>query len=343
MSVPFIRQPRDSRREIVDGQTKWVQQVDAEIKVTGRAPQQAAKPNGRSTRLHTSLASLLTPHAPQIVNPTTASASLVVGPDGFRILKIDAGDVGYAQYYDGTDANSNGPEESIIGASIVVDSTALVGPSSEIPGAYEFEDTPLAVRDSSSTLLAAWLREVLVIPDGSVPGYDCVVQATLDWEQEAPAGPSRYLLDSNIWSERNALFFRSNLLAATGGLSHATSVPVPGTFRISTADTRVVAVEPGEAPQRLELAIQAPTPARTSARITWAVPTESAGDPLDLSIYDLAGRRVVRLASGPAQAKRSVVNWDLRGPDGTRAGDGIYFVRLTAGTRWEARKFVLMH
>jgi len=95
-------------------------------------------------------------------------------------------------------------------------------------------------------------------------------------------------------------------------------------------------------PRVLALAPLAPNPARNAAHVTWAVPADQAGADLDLSIYDLAGRRIVRLASGKTQPGRFTADWDLRAPDGSRMGNGIYFVRFTAGTFSATRKLVVM-
>lgn len=95
-------------------------------------------------------------------------------------------------------------------------------------------------------------------------------------------------------------------------------------------------------PSALALAPPVPNPARTTTRIDWAVPAEHAGADLDLSVYDLAGRRIARLASGKAQPGRFSVDWDLRSTVGTRMGGGIYFLRFRLGTFSESRKLVVM-
>jgi len=85
-----------------------------------------------------------------------------------------------------------------------------------------------------------------------------------------------------------------------------------------------------------------PNPAHTRARIAWAVPSEHAGADLDLSIYDLAGRHIARLAAGKAQPGRFAVDWDLRSTGGTRMGSGIYFLRFRLGPFTESRKLIVM-
>jgi hypothetical protein len=96
------------------------------------------------------------------------------------------------------------------------------------------------------------------------------------------------------------------------------------------------------APVSVELAPPVPNPAHTTTRVSWAVPVESAGADLDLSVYDLAGRRIASLASGKAEPGRFAVDWNLRSAGGTRMGSGIYFLRFRLGPFTESRKLVVM-
>ncbi|HKQ57260.1 MAG TPA: C25 family cysteine peptidase [Candidatus Eisenbacteria bacterium] len=96
------------------------------------------------------------------------------------------------------------------------------------------------------------------------------------------------------------------------------------------------------APVMVEFGLPEPNPTRTGARVTWAVPADRAGAELDLSVYDLAGRRLASLASGTAQAGRFTAEWDLRNGSATRVGAGIYFMRLRVGPTIVSRKLVVM-
>lgn len=95
-------------------------------------------------------------------------------------------------------------------------------------------------------------------------------------------------------------------------------------------------------PARIELAAPSPNPARESSRIAWAVPADRAGAELDVSVYDLAGRRITTLAHGVAEAGRFTTDWNLRTFESGRVGGGIYFVRLRLGPSMESRKLVVM-
>jgi len=99
---------------------------------------------------------------------------------------------------------------------------------------------------------------------------------------------------------------------------------------------------PAGRPASVELSRPEPNPARAATRIRWSVPGDHAGADLDLSVYDLAGRRLTTLASGRAREGRFSVDWDLRTEDAGRVGSGIYFMRLRLGTTTTTRKLVVM-
>jgi hypothetical protein len=99
---------------------------------------------------------------------------------------------------------------------------------------------------------------------------------------------------------------------------------------------------PPGSPARLEFAWRGPNPARSLSRVWYSIPAELAGLPLDISVYDLSGRRVRQLASGSARAGRFSAEWDLRDPNGSRTGAGVYFLRLSVGSESRAQKLVVL-
>ena len=62
-----------------------------------------------------------------------------------------------------------------------------------------------------------------------------------------------------------------------------------------------------------------------------------------LCVYDVAGRLVRRLASGPQSAGRQSVGWDARGESGMRVPAGVYFVRMDAGSFTATRKAIVLN
>jgi hypothetical protein len=89
----------------------------------------------------------------------------------------------------------------------------------------------------------------------------------------------------------------------------------------------------------LRLAQNRPNPCRGSTAIAF-----SAGDdgPARLTVFDVAGREVVRLFDGPAAPGGSTVTWDGRSSDGTAVPPGIYFYRLQTASGVRTRKLILL-
>jgi hypothetical protein len=63
---------------------------------------------------------------------------------------------------------------------------------------------------------------------------------------------------------------------------------------------------------------------------------------VDLSVVDVAGRRVARLLAGPRGPGRHVARWDGADADGRPAGAGVYFAVVEADGRREAKRLVLV-
>ncbi len=83
---------------------------------------------------------------------------------------------------------------------------------------------------------------------------------------------------------------------------------------------------------RFALALRSPSPASGPVEIEYAVPRATK---LSLDVFDLMGRRVASLASGPHQPGRYRARWDA---GSERAG--IFFVRLRT-PEWEAARRVV--
>lgn len=60
-------------------------------------------------------------------------------------------------------------------------------------------------------------------------------------------------------------------------------------------------------------------------------------------IYSIAGRRVRTLVSGPAEAGRHEVQWNLAGDAGSRRSPGVCFAVLEWGNRRLVQKVAIVH
>ncbi len=99
-----------------------------------------------------------------------------------------------------------------------------------------------------------------------------------------------------------------------------------------------VDVAPAAAPS-LELAQNVPNPFRTATRIDFSL--ARAGD-VDVSIYDLAGRRVARLLRGAMTAGPHAVTWDGRTSSGVSAAPGVYLYVVRTDAERQARHMLLL-
>jgi hypothetical protein len=81
-----------------------------------------------------------------------------------------------------------------------------------------------------------------------------------------------------------------------------------------------------------------PNPFRSSTSISFNL--DSPGD-ASISVFDVTGRLVTKLVNGHLSAGEHEVRWDGRDGRGRQVSPGIYFYRLTAGGRTEAKRMVL--
>ncbi len=80
----------------------------------------------------------------------------------------------------------------------------------------------------------------------------------------------------------------------------------------------------------VEPPVAMPNPFHGAMRLTFSV-SEATGSEVDVSVFDVAGRRMATLARGHFDPGSHVVQWDGRGVDGARARAGMYFVRGRIG------------
>ena len=107
----------------------------------------------------------------------------------------------------------------------------------------------------------------------------------------------------------------------------------PAAARAAAAGTAAGADEtPGRA-------VVKPNPARTMTEITFDTP--APGAPLDVSVLDVAGRRVRTLESAAAPTGRRILSWDLRDDRGARVRNGLYFVKVSQGSRSKFTRVVV--
>ncbi|MFH1278460.1 MAG: C25 family cysteine peptidase [Candidatus Eisenbacteria bacterium] len=92
-------------------------------------------------------------------------------------------------------------------------------------------------------------------------------------------------------------------------------------------------------PAKLALGMNTPNPFNPTTTIHFDLPKPAV---VELSIYDITGRRVATLVSGKLEAGRHEAVWTGRGVDGQAAGSGLYFSRLKADGETKTRKMLLL-
>ncbi len=82
-----------------------------------------------------------------------------------------------------------------------------------------------------------------------------------------------------------------------------------------------------------------PNPARASAVIEFG---NAVRQSVDISLYDVAGRRVRQLYTGDLHAGVFRMTWDLRSDRGPSVGPGVYFVQLRTRSFHDTSRLVVV-
>jgi len=82
-----------------------------------------------------------------------------------------------------------------------------------------------------------------------------------------------------------------------------------------------------------------PNPFNPATTIRFTVPEDSE---VNLTVYDVSGRRVKTLVNGHRKADFYRVIWDGTNNNGSRVASGVYFYRLMAGKNVMSKKMVLL-
>jgi hypothetical protein len=131
------------------------------------------------------------------------------------------------------------------------------------------------------------------------------------------------------------------------GRSELISLPA-GDYRIAdvamgSASGRTIAValafdEP-TLPSEFALSQNYPNPFNPETNIEFSLPSTSE---VNLSVYNVLGRRVRQLAGGVFPAGSHTVVWDGTDDYGRPVASGLYLYRLSAGPNTQTRKMMLL-
>jgi hypothetical protein len=94
-----------------------------------------------------------------------------------------------------------------------------------------------------------------------------------------------------------------------------------------------------EIPEVLKVEQNYPNPFTRSTSIRFSVPLSTL---VEVKVYDITGREIVRLMSAHVAAGYSFAIWDGKNSRGTSVGSGIYLCVVSAGSYNEVKKMVLL-
>jgi hypothetical protein len=146
--------------------------------------------------------------------------------------------------------------------------------------------------------------------------------------ESGPVAVMSFMIDGNapdtvaVVSFENTVF-HDNAWSDTTGYDLIIPILVDGGITIGSQ----TGVEDNNAlPEKFELSQNYPNPFNGETKISFTLPDASH---IDLSVYDLIGRKVASLYSGQARAGETEIGWDARTSTGDELPSGIYFYRLT--------------
>jgi len=94
---------------------------------------------------------------------------------------------------------------------------------------------------------------------------------------------------------------------------------------------------PARTPARLALAAPSPNPFRGQVTLRFTLPSR---EKVRLEVFDVAGRRVATLLQGTLNPGMHTVTWNGTDRHARPVGQGLYFVRLQAGSQSLTQKIL---
>ena len=138
-------------------------------------------------------------------------------------------------------------------------------------------------------------------------------------------------------------FMRQYLLCGSGGggCSSQPDCEMDGPGGGGGNAAREVTLE-GAADLTLDLRPPQPSPSRGLSTLSWSIPQREASKSFELSLFDIAGRRVAVLAAGIAKAGKHSAELSFTDDSGARLRNGVFFVRLKVDEQTLRRTVILV-
>jgi len=87
--------------------------------------------------------------------------------------------------------------------------------------------------------------------------------------------------------------------------------------------------------------VQSAYPMPFADRVNVPLVVGSVHEPVEAGVFDVAGRRIRTIQSGPLPMGTHVLAWDGMADDGSHASSGVYFIRVRLGNAESTQKLVL--
>ena len=134
------------------------------------------------------------------------------------------------------------------------------------------------------------------------------------------------------------------ILMAGRGKDTKTLGVMEGSGKVTISDaglTRLVVklTEGAAIPKAFALSQNYPNPFNPVTHFSVEIPRASA---VDLTVYDVLGRKIANIMTGDQEAGYHLMEWDSKDTHGLTVPSGMYMVRMTAGDFTAVRKIMLM-
>jgi len=157
-------------------------------------------------------------------------------------------------------------------------------------------------------------------------------------------GGISYLSNGRIGKTGEGVFLKVRFRAETSHQARSNLIPEITFIAPNGHDYFVVEInKPKEGPEKLptefSLSQNYPNPFNSSTIIRFGIKETC---PVELTLYNLLGQRVVTLLDQIKQPGFYAVRWDGRNARGVPVGSGIYFCKLQAGSFKSIKKLALL-
>jgi hypothetical protein len=180
----------------------------------------------------------------------------------------------------------------------------------------------------------------------------------LEWATESEVDHLGFILERSVvtgaWVQISSYQFQDGLKGQGSKSSRTEYTFTDGTvepgkeysYRLSDVSTRgevavysPITVKTDQAPEKTEMEKAYPNPFNPRTYIGYRL---SEDDRVEISVYDLLGRRVKALFNGRQSAGSYHVYWNATDETGNRAPSGGYIIQMTTGKTSQNQKVLLM-